>query len=58
MADAPTIHLDGNSPEEVAYKLMWDILRNEDHAQLSRDMFLSTYVEARRAVQGVLASKR
>jgi hypothetical protein len=64
MADNTVVHIGENSPEQVAYKLMQDVMQAEKRSHASdggnngwqradRAYMLSTYYECLRTVQGV-----
>lgn len=51
MADkAAIVHIGENSPEEVAYKMTWDVLRMEK-VTLTRKLYLDTYAECLQAIK-------
>lgn len=52
MADNTTVHIGENSPEQVAYKLLWDVIRCESKDRYDREYLLTTYVQCFRAVRG------
>jgi len=54
MADKPAVHIGENSPEWVAYKLMWDVLSTErdDVKRRTKETYLDTYAECLHAVRG------
>jgi hypothetical protein len=54
MSDKPVVHIGENSPENVAYKLLWDIVRAENKKP-DRKAFLSTYAECLRTVRAARA---
>ena len=49
--DDSVVHIGENSPEQVAYKLMHDILSREQHPNLTREIILDTYAECLRTVR-------
>lgn len=62
MADNTTVHFGENSPEQVAYKLMRDIVAAEDRSfgaskanRIDRKWLLDTYGECLQAVKGFRA---
>lgn len=50
-SDDNVVHIGENSPEQVAYKLMHDILAREEHRPLTREIILDTYAECLRTVR-------
>ena len=53
MADEPIVHIGENSPEQVAYKMMRDILTSIEGRSLrdtTRAEYLQTYLQCRNAV--------
>lgn len=61
MADNTTVHIGENSPEQVAYKLLHDVMTAEDRTlhgagstkRADRDYILTTYQQCRRVVAGM-----
>lgn len=54
MADEAVVHIGENSPEQVAYRLMREILLNvesKDYSDLDREAYLNTYAECLYTVQ-------
>ena len=54
MADQPVVHIGENSPEQVAYRLLRDIMMSEQKSlkDVDRNYLLDTYSECWRAVRG------
>lgn len=58
MADTPVVHIGENSPEQIAYKLLHDIARNDGkldsykRLQADKQYILDTYAEALNTVRG------
>ncbi len=52
MADAPVVHIGENSREEVAYKLMLRIFKEEKDAKKDRASILDLYAECLSAASG------
>ena len=62
MSDTPVVHIGENSPEQIAYRLMLDIVRVEDKLlekseknpgkTADRKWILDTYAECIRTVRG------
>jgi hypothetical protein len=52
MSDKPVVHIGENSPEQVAYRLMRDVLVNENNANVTRKLLLDTFAECLEAVKG------
>jgi hypothetical protein len=50
MADAPAVQNGENSPEYVAWKLMFEVLRHENPKSMTRQLVLDTYAECLQAV--------
>ena len=54
MADQPVVHIGGDSPEQVAYKLMKDVAYREKlYDNFSRDAYLGLYTECFSVVRGM-----
>lgn len=58
MADAPVVHIGENSREQVALKLMWEVIRLEKKTPLTRKELLDTYAECLQATEGNRAIAR
>lgn len=56
--DSTVVHIGENSAEHVAYRLTFDVLKNEKHESWSRDLILDTYAECFSAVTGQRTPKR
>ncbi len=52
MPDVTKVHIGENSPEQVAYRLMQDVLNLEASQGMSRKKILDTYAECMQAVKG------
>ena len=54
MADQPVVHIGGDSPEQVAHKLMKEVAYRENlYDNFEREAYLSLYEECFRAVRGL-----